>query len=198
MNSFLSNILLLFCLAISLSGQTKSNLEIINGLIDSSISRIEIGDINNAKTFTLQNNSPNEYLSLNERTISALVKKGILINRDISETNKINYSITQASVSYPTIFRDGILGDYLLERKVVLSGNYSIEVASLFSNADTFTYEITDTIKYSNISFVENSSVPFTKAKVPPTPLFPSLIEPIVAISAVAVTVILFFSVRSK
>jgi hypothetical protein len=198
MNSFLVKIIIMFFVSTFLLGQTKSNLEVINGLVDSSISIIERSITNNSESFTLKNNSPSEYAGLNSRVITALAKKGVQLNIDSIQDNKINYTISQTMVSYPSLFRDGIFGEYLLERNILISGDYSIESGKKVSAANTFNFEVTDTIKYSNFSFIENSSLPFTKGNVPPSPLFPSIFEPIVAISAVAVTVLLFFSVRSK
>ena len=55
-----------------------------------------------------------------------------------------------------------------------------------------------DTISYDNFAFIENNSLPFTNANVPSEPFLPSIIEPVIAITAIAVTIILFFTVRTK
>ncbi len=198
MNRYLIKIILLFFVTQFVSGQTKSNLEMINGLLDSSATEIKNKTEEFDNTYFFSIIMPSEYQVLDSRVVTSLVKKNIRLEQDSLQTNKINYSISQVTVSYPNLFRDGIFGDYFLERNVILSGSYSIQNSSVLSIANTFNYEVTDTIKYNDLTFAENSSIPFTKGNVPPSPLFPSLVEPVIAITTVAVTVILFFSVRSK
>jgi len=179
-------------------GQDKSNLETINGLIDSSVVEIinSAGEL--SKSFALVNNSPLEFATLNHHVKTAIVKAGVNVQVGETSIDKINYSLTQVNVNYSSLFRDGIFGDYLLERNTVVSGEFSIQNSKNVSFANTFNYTLTDTIQYSNLGLVENNSLPFTKGNVPSAPLFPSILEPIIAVTSVAVTIILFFSVRSN
>ena len=57
-----------------------------------------------------------------------------------------------------------------------------------------------DQIKAEDISAIENNLFPFTKGKIPKPrkSLFDEIIEPIVVVSAAVLTVVLFFSVRTK
>lgn len=190
--------LFFFFICSLLLAQSKSNLEMINGLVDSSAILVASTIPNIDSTFDLDVNSPKEYNELNQRIVTSFARNKIKLNLDSLEINKINYSLSQVSVQYSDLFRDGLFGDYLLERTFILSGEYSIQNFSNVSSADIFQYTVTDTISYDNFFFVENNSLPFTKGKIPEAPLLPSIVEPVVAITTVVVSVILFFSVRSK
>ncbi len=195
---FRIKILILVFASTLLHAQNKTNLEMINQLVDSSSSKIVDEITNESISYNLHISSVKEYSILNDRVLASFSNRGIKLSAILNDTNKINYSITQAGVEYSNLFRDGMFGDYLLERKFILSGNFSIQNSSVILNADTFYYTATDTVAYDDFVFIENNSLPFTKGKVPEPPFVPSLLEPVIAITAVVVTVILFFSVRSK
>lgn len=189
----------LFFLLIStlVLAQSRTNLEMLNALVDSSTLSIssQISDSN--FEYSIEHQTVAEYSALNKRVKNSLVRNGTAVSLD-NTVNKISYSISQAGVNYSDLFKDGMFGGYLLERKFILSGEYVIEKSSSVLSADTFYYTITDTIPYNNLNFVENNSLPFTKSGVPSEPFFPSMLEPIIAITAVVVTVVLFFTVRSN
>ncbi len=191
--------ILFFFLFISTSifTQSRTNLEMLNILVDSSALSIssQISDSN--FEYNIEYQTVAEYSALNNRAENSLVRDGIKVSLENS-TNIISYKISQAGVNYSNLFKDGLFGGYLLERKFVLSGEYEIENSLSVLSADTFYYTVTDTIPYDNLNFVENNSLPFTKDNVPPEPFFPSMLEPIVAITAVVITVVLFFTVRSN
>lgn len=190
--------LLSIILHAELFSQTLSNLERINLLVDQSTARISSILKDTTNSYFLENRTPEEYSVLNNRVISGLSKKGIKINSDSSQLNKINYTISHAGVEYSDLFKDGIFGGYLLERKFNLAGNYVIEKNGDVFSSNTFEINKTDTISYDDYVFIENNSLPFTRSNVPSQPFLPSIIEPVIAITAVAVTIILFFTVRSK
>ncbi len=197
MNFKIKIFLLLFTSSL-LFAQGKTNLEMINKLVDSSSIKIASEITNKTVEYSLQLNSVAEYKELNGIALTSITKNGIKLNTNSTKANKINYSITQAGVEYSNLFRDGLFGNYLLERNFVLRGNYSIQNSSSVLDANTFYFTVTDTIPYDRLIFVENNSLPFTKSKAPEAPFIPSILEPAIAITAVVVTVILFFSVRSK
>ena len=70
------------------------------------------------------------------------------------------------------------------EEKTILTGEFNISKI--------------DSINYDDISKLENFSLPFTRGDLPPEPIAPSIIEPLIAISSAVLTVVLFFTVRSK
>jgi len=188
-----------FFLAAQLSAQPRTNLEVINSLIGSSAQEIA-GEINSKSVeFFIDNKSPDEFSFLNEQLISGLTKNDIKINVDtISTNNKIIYSLSDAGVFYSDIFRSGLFGEYLIERKFKLSGSYIIEKNGSVTNSESFNLTKIDTINYDFINIIETPSLTFTQGNIPSEPFFPSIIEPLIAIAAVAITVILFFTVRSK
>lgn len=187
-----------FILCQLLFAQTKTNLELINELIDSSSSQIAEKLTESNSKYELNISSPKEFKELNHRIVTSFAINKINIDLDSTVEHKINYSLSKVSVQYSDLFKDGLFGDYLMERKVFLSGDYSIRKSSEILAADIFNYTATDTISYDKYSFAENNSLPFTKGNNPDAPFFPSILEPVVAITTVVVSVILFFSVRTK
>jgi len=185
-------------LSSELFSQTLSNLERINLLVDVSTEKISSNLQDTTKSYNLVNKTLSEYSILNSRVIAGLSKNGIKIDNDSSHSNQINYIISHAGVEYSDLFRDGLFGEYLLERKFDIMGNYVVEKTGIVISSDMFAISKIDTISYDNFAFIENNSLPFTKANVPSEPFLPSIIEPVIAITAVAVTIILFFTVRSK
>ncbi|MBU0476209.1 MAG: hypothetical protein KKF62_18840 [Bacteroidetes bacterium] len=191
-------LLFFFVLCQVLLAQTKTNLELINQLVDSSSSQIveNLTELNSK--YQLNISSPKEFHELKHRILNSFAINKIKIDLDSATANKINYSLSKVSVQYTDLFKDGLFGDYLLKRKIFLSGDYSIQKSSEILAADIFNYTLTDTISYDKYSLAENNSLPFTKGNIPDAPFFPSILEPVVAITTVVVSVILFFSVRTK
>lgn len=181
-----------------LFSQTLSNLERINLLVDISTEEISSNLQNTSDSYNLVNKTPSEYSILNSRVIAGLSKNGIKIDSDSSHSNQISYIISHAGVEYSDLFRDGLFGEYLLERKSDLIGNYVVEKEGVVFSSNTFEINKMDTVNYNNFAFIENNSLPFTEANVPSEPFLPSIVEPVIAITAVAVTIILFFTVRTK
>ena len=188
-----------FFLAVQFFAQPHTNLEVINSLIDSSTQQIA-GEINSKTVeFFIDYKSPAEFSFLNEQLISGLIKNKIKIIVDtITTGSKIIYSLSDAGVFYSDIFRSGLFGGYLIERKFKLSGSYIIEKNGSVTDSESFNLTKTDTIDYDFINIIETPSLTFTQGNIPSQPFFPSIIEPLIAITAVAITVILFFTVRSK
>ncbi len=184
-------------IGISIFAQSRTNLEIINALVDSSTLVLSSQITDSISEYNIEYQTVAEYSMLNNRAENSFVRNGIAVSLD-KANNKISYSISKAGVNYSDLFKDGLLGGYLLERKIILSGEYVVENSSSILHADTFHYSVTDTIQFENRDFVENRSLPFTKGNVPSEPFSPSMLEPIVAITAVVITVVLFFSVRSN
>ncbi len=61
-----------------------------------------------------------------------------------------------------------------------------------------FSITETDTVSYENVSSYENPSIPFTQAEAPAEPFWSGITEPAIAIGTVIITLLLFFTVRSK
>jgi hypothetical protein len=182
----------------SLFAQLKSNLEIFNSLIDSSAILIAENFADKNTNYVLTTNLPAEYKALEQQILISLVKTGLQIKSDSTAAETINYSLINAGVIYPEVLRNGIFGEYILKRKLVLSGEFTITNQNRFYSADKFSYSVTDSIPFDKTTFVETDSIPFTKGEKPSPPFLSGIIEPVIAITTVVVTAILFFSVRSK
>jgi len=86
-----------------------------------------------------------------------------------------------------------LLGDFYTERNIGVSGNYFISKNQAIKNFDIVKK---DTVQIKDVEEIEDNSYPFTQGDIPAETFFSSILEPVVAISAAAITIILFFSVR--
>ncbi len=177
--------------------QTISNLDQFYTLIDSA-SNLLLKDLGDAKKVNLELNFGTDYSVFANQVRGKLLRNGIqLIGENSDDKNfvRVNFVVDNSIVGYSGPEKDGIFGDFFTERTVELSGNYFIS-----NNPQVKEFKLTakDTINVEEVEKVENRSYPFTQGDLPPEPFFSSLLEPIVAIGAAAVTVILFFTVRSK
>jgi hypothetical protein len=187
----------LFLFSFSTSAQTFDNLQFLLSLTDSSVSLIA-GDLEDGKSYFLKTVNPQEYATLAERARFAFSRAGVNVTNDSISSNVIGYNIENAKIEYPDIFRDGWFGDYLIERRAELNGYYITKTNGRTETAKPFAIIKTDTIAYDKIKQYELASLPFTQSSVPAEPFFSSLWEPIIAVGAVVVTVVLLFTTRTK
>jgi hypothetical protein len=174
--------------------QTKSNLEIFYSLADSSVNSFIHSNNPNGNVYTELNNG-GTYSVFNSHILGLLQAKGIKpISGKGTDAPQYLYSVIKASTIYGDVFRDGFLGDFLVKRELVFTGNYFYTGAGL----KEFNLLYTDTVKVEDIKNLENTSFNFTVGIVPTEPFFSGLFEPIAALGTAAVAVILFFTVRSR
>jgi hypothetical protein len=181
--------------SINIFPQPQNNLEIFYQLIDSSATSIIKYYSPANKNINLNFNLGESYSLFKNHLISDFYNNGFRIINGDSATI-INYVLDEANVNYGNIFRDGFWGEYLVPRKIEISGNYLIKNNSL--NYKNFNYNYTDTVKFDDVKSLENISYPFTQGDIPAEPFFSSLFEPLVAIGTAAIAVYLFFTIRSK
>jgi hypothetical protein len=177
--------------------QPVSNLDMFYQLIDSASTQF-VNDIGNTKKVRLEFNLGTDYSLFANQIRGKILRKNIeIVNENSTQENVVtaNFVIDNTFVGYTEPERDGIFGDFFTERTTELSGNYYISTNPAVKN---FKFSVIDKINVEDVEDLENRSYPFTLGELPPEPFFSSLLEPIVAIGAAAVTVILFFSVRSK
>lgn len=193
------SLILFFVLPLQTStySQTTSNLDQFYTLIDSASNNL-LKDLGDTKKVNLELNFGTDYSVFANQVRGKLLRNGIqLIGENSDDKNfvRVNFVVDNSFVGYSDPEKDGIFGDFFTERTVELSGNYFIS-----NNPQVKEFKLTakDTINVEEVEKVENRSYPFTQGDLPPEPFFSSLLEPIVAIGAAAVTVILFFTVRSK
>ena len=181
----------------SIYSQSISNLDRFYSLVDSASSLL-LKDLGDAKKINLELNLGIDYSIFANQVRGKLLRAGKeIVKTDSSSENTltINFVIDNCFVGYSEPKKDGVFGDFLTERSIELLGNYFI---SNQSQVKDFKLTVKDTINVEDVEEVENRSFPFTQGELPPEPFFSSLLEPIVAIGAAAVTIFLFFSVRSK
>ena len=193
----------LFCLIILLStnilSQSLTNLEKIYELIDTSAKRINLEIQNNSNPITLKYISPGEFKILEQRAFFAFSRevKNLLRETELP-TSILNYTVDMAGINYTEVFKDGLFGDLYVERETLIKGSFFLENQGKILASEKFEYAATDTVNRDHINKIENISLPFTSSQVPPEPFFSGILEPAIAIGTAVVTVILFFTVRSK
>jgi hypothetical protein len=177
--------------------QTKNNLELFYSMVDSSSAAIVSTLPIDKENLSINLITDNSFFILKERLISSLVRNKINVSSDSGKNLiAVRYAIDNAKVNYEDISREGIFGSYFVKRNLTLSGSFVILSSKTFSNKFSFFYS--DKIKLDSVKDIENSTFPFTHGELPSEPFFSSLIEPVIAVASAALTVILFFTVRSK
>lgn len=197
---FLSLILIIITFTGSyINTQTLSNLDVINSLIDKSANKVN-AEVKEAEGEIYLNVScQSNLLTLKNGVIAAF---GRITEYNIAEENRgenlLQYSLEDAGVRYRETFRDGLFGDYFVEREVILKGSYFYTKREKITKSKRFSLTVSDTVSYDDLPNLENPSLPFTRNTIPPEPFFYSLLEPAIAIGTIVITIFLFFTVRSK
>ncbi|HUX61275.1 MAG TPA: hypothetical protein VMV32_08175 [Ignavibacteriaceae bacterium] len=179
--------------------QSKSNLTIFNSLVDSAINNVVSDLPGESKYVKLNLNLGTEYSVFTNEAIGALKKRGIDISENKSPNsivNTVNLTIEKVNVIYKKMFRKSLLGDFYVPRFFTLSGSYSIIGKSTFVRKINYSYS--DTVNYDHLKNLQNESYPFTESEIPSEPFLSSFWEPVIAVGATAVAVVLFFTIRSK
>jgi hypothetical protein len=179
--------------------QTKSNLEILYSLNDTLVTQIcnELSD--DVKQVSLKLNLGETYSVFSNHITNDFINRGkSQTAKDTSgiEIHEINIVMEKAGVVYGEIEKDGWFGDYFTPRTLFIEGNYLNSLSG--EGLVNYKFSITDTINVDQIQSLETGSFPFTKGEIPPEPILLSLIEPVIAIGVAAISIILFFSQRSK
>lgn len=194
---FRSCIIVIFFFS-AICSQTSDNLTSFNLLVDSLVNDIN-RQISSTETISIKTTMPDSYFSFRGRIISGFRSLGKeVLTRNIDSGYIVDISLENAKTIYSDLFKEKLFGDFKVKRVISLTGNYNISQDGIISISDEINYLKSDTVDYDDIKSLENNSHPFTKGEIPSEPFFSSLFEPVIAISAAALTVILFFTVRSK
>jgi hypothetical protein len=181
------------------SAQVKTNFEIITILIDETINNASAGLPHNTNELTLNYYSTDNFGVLRSKVVSSLQDKKIaLAGESANEGVLLEFTVIDAGIKYTDSFRDGLFGNYLVERAAEVKGSYQISNNGVISELKEFETTRLDTLDYDSIEIIENRSIPFTQGEPPGEPFFSSLLEPAIALGAAVVTVYLFFTVRSN
>lgn len=191
----MKKILITFLLTASvLSAQLKTNFEVIQNGIESSVDKL-VSEINKNDEYSLEINSPNEYSSLTASIKNAFSQK---INIQSSSPEKISFTVNEIHLNYNDCFRDGLFGDFYTERIVNINSTYNLEGIKNSIKGNSISISLTDTIALDKIDDLENNAYNFTRSEKPEEPFLSGLTEPLIAVSAIAVSIYLLFSVRSN
>lgn len=193
-----SIIIITFLLNSFLSAQIKTNLEVVDSLLRVSVLEINSANPNKNINYEFKFNSPQDYNALSNSVIEKLQNVGFKLNASENNNEILNYSIKNILVEYPEMFRDGIFGDYLVNRKIKLEGSFYFSSNENLGKVTNFDFNFSDTLALSELNSVQNIAYGFTSPEIPSEPFFSSLVEPTIAIGTAAVAVYLFFNVRSK
>jgi hypothetical protein len=179
--------------------QTKTNLEVFYNLVDSAAVNAAKYISQEKKNVKLDLGAGNIYSIFDNRIMESFQKAGknVLADaRNDTTVSNVSFRIDKTKVYYGELFQKKLFGDFYTPREISLSGNYLLFFREL--SPHNFNYSYKDTVNINEIKNIENIAFPFTQGKIPPEPLLANIYEPAIAMGAAALTVILFFTIRSK
>ena len=194
---FLSSFLL-FCSVVLIKAQVQSNLTVIHNIIHKSANKAD-SIIAHKGAIYLSVNSPKSLEILKPVIIQSFTDKGYTLKSSSAEADiKVDYILSSVKVEYTSAFLEGFFGSTQLERNI--STDCSLLITNKDKTIESFEFnEIKkDTVNLSDLSEIENQSLPFTQSKVPSQPFLTGFWEPIIAVGTLILTVILLFTIRSK
>ena len=199
MNKFKFPIIFFFIVsACRVFGQSPTNLEMFQKLIDESVDKVNSNLNISEGSREVHLSIPSSLEQLKPGIIKSFMSKGYTISQNNLQDNSVSYLLNSASVSYGDSFTDGLFGEVLSERNLFLTGSfYSVQNGKIGMPA-AFDLSCSDTVKVDEIQQIENKSLLFTQGKPPEPPFFSNLLEPIIVVGTLITTVILLFTVRSK
>ena len=137
--------------------------------------------------------------------ISSIIKQRYnsyrFLFKDIPDSNyyRLNVDDIDLVLKYPGIANKNPLGDDYLKRFIKSSFRIKfLNEKSDLLKEENFSKEYSDEIKFASLESAENSGYGFTKGIVPEKPLISKIIVPAVVVLVSAITIILFFAIRSK
>lgn len=181
----------------SIYSQAKTNLDLIYELLENSVLKTESLLNNRNFAFHFVYKSPESFSFLKTNLISYYLRNGITLKESDSCDAKLEHTVKNIKVEYSNPFKDGFFGDLLVERTIYLDANLLLSDKTGINTFD-LSNSIKDTVAIANIDQIENPNVEFTKATIPELPFFSNLLEPIIVVGTLIVTIVLFFTVRSK
>jgi hypothetical protein len=191
-------VLFLYCGIIYSQTEPNSNLEVINSLIKNSMKEITSGLPFEDITYSFNYKSPPEFNFLETQSKVSFSKLVSMTDQKDKAMYNLVYSISDVTTEYSDSYKDGLFGSYYVNRNISIRGSFIIDTKGATVKADPFSKSYSDTIAYDSIQKFESMTLPFTRGKKPDEPFFASLLEPAIAVGSIAVTIILFFTVRSN
>jgi hypothetical protein len=178
----------------------KSNQQIFSDLIKSNIGRFQNQlAINGAdkiyQVIFINKSFSDEFLLNNLRN---LFPNYILISEDKNSKRNIDIVINELKLK---INYDKIKTDLILNKKIKRNLSYSCsfefrDSVNLYKGSVNDIY--IDTVRYEDVDFIEKDEYVFTKEKLPEESFLEKILIPGIVIIASAVTIVLFFIIRTK
>lgn len=194
----MSRIALVICLIFFISNHLQvygnelpTNKQIVDSIFDAFLSKNVI-KLKEGKITQIRVADNSEFTYFNNKLINALINNNIKIDNNSNITIKINFD--EYKIQY-------IESKNELTRSIdIIATLYLIDINGDTNLLDKLNTSFRDTIDPEHIPAIENAMFPFTKGNIPKPKksIFDEIIEPVIVVSAAVITVILFFSVRTK
>lgn len=181
-----------------LSGQTKSNIEKIYGLVEKSVADVVPAKAQKESRVYVEYSSPESFAILKN---SLIEKAGAVAKVNAKKENSdfiFTYTVEDARVKYGESFTKSFLGRSYVEREFTLKGFSGINKPNENVITGRFAYSEKDTVEYSSLKEMGNPAYPFTSPEIPSESFFSGIWEPVIAIGVAVTTIYLLFTVRSK
>lgn len=178
----------------------NSNREIFFQLCDSVTNKIITEGIQHHQSINLKTGIDTFTSSLRSQFIHGLVSRNISVfQQSPSSEMTLEITVRGSSVLYGEVFTEYFLGTRKTERIVSLNIN-----AFVISQSDgkviwskQFLESLIDTVNYSEMERLNDSTLPLTDYKKAELSFFDSILEPAIVTIASGVAIYLFFTIRS-
>ena len=191
--------LFFLCLSSESGASIKTNKQLLDSCLQEYSLQINnlIQEIPNTGIFLKFDESP-EYFQ--DFIISELISKKNKIFTKINEAElnqiiNIKISFRNFKIEYVLLENDTYRRDFELE-----ANSFIIDKNGEITNLKNFYSRMQDTLNSYELQIIEDPIYPFTKGKVPTSKSnwYDEILEPAIIITASIVSVVLFFTVRSK
>lgn len=189
---------LVFVFSVLLHGQSETNLFIFKQFADSAMRSVRWNDVQSEKpevAVTLPAHALILEPHIREQLQFALGLRNKIFYANKKE--KVLFTLESAELTYPELFRDGLMGEYFISRKFQFKGSISLIDGQGQTKFD-FSFNKLDTLQLEQKDSVELAGYALTQKELPEEPVFRSLLEPVTVVAALALTVYLFFTTRSS
>jgi hypothetical protein len=111
----------------------------------------------------------------------------------------VSIGIRMMGVAYEDVRRDGLFGSRVVTRTVFMEADVSVvsRTTGDVLHRSTVARTRRDDVRVDDLARLEEPGLTWTTGKVPPEGFFSSVLEPVITLGAIAVAVILLFTVRS-
>ncbi len=198
MKRLLSTYCVLILSPVFLWGQAKTNFEVYFQLIDNSVAKVSESILKNG-SIALSVTGPSSLELLKPKVFESFSKRSYKVtSENTPEAIRVIYTIHQAGVEYLNAEKESFFGNIVAERVMNLKGNILLTTPDNQIKTFDVNESLKDTVSVDEIKNLEDASVPFTQGKMPETPFFSNLLEPVLVVGTLITTIILLFTVRGK